>query len=58
VGRDTKIQANLYYLPQFNIVCCFIENTKVSEKVDHMKKLPSRGFSVTMNPQEKKTKRR
>jgi hypothetical protein len=26
--------------------------------VDHMKKLPPRGFGVTMNPQEKKTKRR
>jgi hypothetical protein len=25
---------------------------------DHMKKLPPRGFGVTMNPQEKKIKRR
>jgi len=25
---------------------------------DHMKKLPARGFGVTMNPQEKKTQRR
>jgi hypothetical protein len=25
---------------------------------DHMKKLPPRGFSVTMNPQEKKKERR
>jgi len=35
VGRDIKIQANLYYLPQCNIVWCFIENTQVSEKVVH-----------------------
>jgi hypothetical protein len=27
-------------------------------KPDHMKKLPPRGFDVTMNPQEKKTQRR
>ncbi len=35
MGRDIKIQANLYYLPQCNIVWCFIENTQVSEKVVH-----------------------
>jgi hypothetical protein len=33
----------------------YIEIIKGSAIVDHMKKLPPRGFSVTMNPQEKKT---
>jgi len=31
------------------------QQTKGHEKSDHMKKLPPRGFSGTMNPQEKKT---
>jgi len=35
-----------------------IVTNRTIKKVDHMKKLPPRGFSGTMNPQEKKTKRR
>jgi hypothetical protein len=35
-----------------------MNNRKADPKLDHMKKLPPRGFGVTMNPQEKKTKRR
>jgi hypothetical protein len=30
----------------------------VIPNLDHMKKLPPRGFGGTMNPQEKKTQRR
>jgi hypothetical protein len=39
-------------------ICNISAIPKVVSKSDHMKKLPPRGFGVTMNPQEKKTKRR
>jgi hypothetical protein len=37
---------------------CKNAKVHVLSETDHMKKLPPRGFSGTMNPQEKKIERR